>query len=459
MNYQNKYLKYKTKYLELKNNIQEGSAFKKIKDCYQITNDNNAILLKSKIEFDRCIEEQTRTGKDNEYFLIFNFYQNISGKLNTSLCYTLNNILFNMDIKPEKIFLLTQYFNKQSIEKIHYDDFKSQPLNEKLIFEGEWQNNCEYLLELFKTNKLNHIMNNNINKSDSNYKQIINDKINQIINLLNDSIIKNGINNAKINIIIMSHGYENVKSINDPLISTDGSNGKINAMSINEIYVSLTNLFRNILVSKIVFLPAFCFNSTFRKFMLETIKNDTTILNKKIYMFSIEPAVKLFKLMTQINDYSYTSSSFDDFINNLKSQYGNKINFNKYFIKEHQNGNIIEQINISNKENDLINEFIESKPKPNPFTYQLFPYSLYENMIEAGSLDLITKIYTKYIYDFEIDANNGKNILNETMFNEYLTKNLVLIGMEFENTKFFESINFKKYVIDDRKAFVKVIEK
>ena len=77
-------------------------------------------------------------------------------------------------------------------------------------------------------------------------------------------------------------------------------------------------LLTNIKISNIVFLPGFCYNSLFRKFLIQKIKSDKTVLNKQVHFYSIEPNIRIIKLISQIKDYEFSTSSVSDFIEFLK---------------------------------------------------------------------------------------------------------------------------------------------
>ena len=120
LKYMNKYIKYKQKYLNLKYENNIGGAFNKIDGCKPIINEKVKITnLMSKTALTECINEHNKSAND-EYFIILFLYENIPSKLDTNICDTLNQIIFNMDVKTENIFLLTQYVDMNPIN-IEYD--------------------------------------------------------------------------------------------------------------------------------------------------------------------------------------------------------------------------------------------------------------------------------------------------------------------------------------------------
>jgi hypothetical protein len=466
MNYKKEYLKYKQKYLNLKYENNVGGAFKKIAGCEPIINSKGEITLLEKEKFNTCIQEQKKTGNNNEYFIIFNFYQNIENTLDTSICEILNNIIFNMNIKPENIYLLTQYIDKTKID-MDYDDYRKIN-NDRLIYSSiNWKNRCEYFMELIKNNKINHLMCNE-KKTVTNYEDHVKEKINDIIKLLNDKI-KSNKQNAKINLSITSHGDE-ISDFNEKFISLDGSNNMACGLQLSNFYNYMEILFKNDNISIIVFLPTFCFNTLFRKFLIKKIKSDTSIKNKKIHFYSIEPNIRIIKLISKIKDYEFLTSSVSGFIDYLKQNFkdkndSNKVNFIEYFNSSYYEDGTGNRITISVEENNLLNIFIAQYNELDNFDqhYGFCKSQTYSQLLEAGSLSLIVELYTDYNYNYNInmDKERVKNDFINKMTNYIISSIGHKLSFKENNTinnNFFNSEIFKNY-IKENLVFIKSVEK
>ena len=297
----------------------------------------------------------------------------------------------------------------------------------------------------------------------SDYKSHVFAKIDNMFNLVNTKINKEQKNNIKLHFIISSHGND-ASNENEEIFTIDGSKRIGTGMSTKIFYEKANNLFKNIFINQIVFLPMFCHNAFFRKFLIKNINNDKLVTNKQFSFYSLEPNIYLFRAMNNIRDYDFDFKNLNDLINNIKNEYkvnnDNNIDFKQYFIKQFNDKNILEKISLDQNENELINKFINNNLVLNEYLFELLPSQLISELTEASDLTLNIKLYAEYYYNYSLKIPNAK----ETAINTYIDNIINFWVIKFTKfysgnlNEFFKSTLFKKYM-KTKLPFIKQIKK
>ncbi len=402
MDYKTKYLKYKKKYLDLKN----GGAFRDF--GFGFNPDENS--LPNLEVYDLTLDNHNYYGNLNEYFIVIFLYNNTVGKLSTQICSILNNILLNTNVPSSNICLITQFIPEidETLGTFDYDE-----ILEQLFFDAKTVDNCKQIIQLLKNKMIHHYM----IPQDINIKNVYG-TINQVISEFLQNINQKDEKDEKdekttVHLSIHTHGY-NTQNPDNALISIDGTNSG-QTMSFNELYSLLLPLFNSDKIENLNILPAFCFNITSFKPMLHYRLNydKAQIKCDNINYSTLLNEIPLLQLLFYYIEICHTNKKLIDIDTIIKSYPSTYIDKN-YLLSSLNDNNIeieiFKEIFINTRDiNNELNTFIYSLEDLNDLILSIY---------EDTSIDGIIKFYTEYIYDkYNID-NFSSKIKDSFIFNK-----------------------------------------
>ena len=273
MSFEEKYKKYKNKYLALKGGRLydlkiKGEDDKVLEDCFIIDDDiilnderntiANQQTIKNRLnQYKRCNSINLNYTENNKFY----FYLELESKANQIRGDLFTNLMDYTHIKPKNIFIIYSNINKQK------EYFKKRLDNDNLL---------------------------EFNVSDQNVYNIIQKFIEDKIK----EIKKSKINNASIIFDIFTHGSTNYNS----MVAINGKNKYISVYDLynlfKEAYTNNSERVEDRVISDITFITSFCYSSILKNFFikhLETLKGFTTVKINKVsdYYNAKETSIKL----------------------------------------------------------------------------------------------------------------------------------------------------------------------